>query len=187
LAWQLVHYVCDEMRACSELIRKCLERTHEIDGDIDEIGVSDGQSAALLCKLAGESNVHLFDTFNGIPESEITEGLDDEPAGAFRASVEQVERTLLKFDNYKLHKGVFPHTAVQLGPLRFVHIDCDLYKTTSAALDWAWPQIEVGGLILDDDYLWEQCRGARLAVDEFVARVECNLEINTQRAIIRKG
>ena len=42
-------------------------RTRKIDGDLAEVGVYCGGSAKLICEAKGDSALHLFDTFNGIP------------------------------------------------------------------------------------------------------------------------
>jgi O-methyltransferase len=52
------------------------------------------------------------------------------------------------------HKGLFPESAAELGELRFsfVHLDLDLYDSTKAALEWFWPRVVSGGILLSHDY-----------------------------------
>ncbi len=49
---------------------KCLwwyERTEKIKGELAEVGVYKGGSAKLICEAKGNSILHLFDTFEGLP------------------------------------------------------------------------------------------------------------------------
>jgi O-methyltransferase len=53
-----------------------------------------------------------------------------------------------------LRKGLFPDSAIGLEQMRFwfVHLGLDLYDSTAAALEWFWPRISSGGILLSHDY-----------------------------------
>ncbi len=42
-----------------------------LPGDIAEVGVYEGGSARMICEVKAELNLHLFDTFAGLPESTV--------------------------------------------------------------------------------------------------------------------
>ena len=68
----------------------------------------------------------------------------------------QVKAFLKGFENVHFHAGVFPEAApVELKPqpsFKFVHLDVDLHRSTSAALEWFYPRLVRGGIIVAHDY-----------------------------------
>ena len=58
----------------------------------------------------------------------------------------------------QLHPGWFVATLPAFlesfdGPLRLVHVDCDLYSSTAEALELLAPRIEPGTVVVFDEYL----------------------------------
>ena len=158
-------------------------------GDAAEIGVYRGHGAKLICELLPESTVYLFDTFTGFPREMLTLPIDKHWTGrSFTStSVDIAKQTLNGHDNHLIFPGTFPATADGLSPrLRFVHIDCDVYLSTKAALEWCWPLLVPGGVVLDDDYGSESCKGAKQAVDEFCEANGLPAEVKLFRAILRR-
>ena len=49
-------------------ITSAVRITKKIPGDIAEVGVYKGGTAKLICMNKGDKTLHLFDTFEGIPE-----------------------------------------------------------------------------------------------------------------------
>jgi hypothetical protein len=50
---------------------------------------------------------------------------------------------------------------------KLVHIDVDLYQPTRDSVEFFYPRMVPGGVILCDDYGSTRCPGARRAMDEF--------------------
>ena len=151
-------------------------RTAKVPGDIAEVGVYKGGSARLICEVKENRALHLFDTFEGLPEC--TEWDPDFRAGGFAAGFEQVSRYLAPFPNVHLHRGLFPETARGLEHLRFsfVHLDVDLYQSTRDGLEWFYPRMNRGGILISHDYV--NAEGVRKAFDDFFAdKPECLLEL----------
>lgn len=147
-------------------IRELCSRVSGLDGDAAEIGVWRGEGAKLICELLPTSTVHLFDTFDMPPVEMWSEEHDlDRRNLHFRTSVPHVEETLSGLSNFEIHQGVFPVTAIDDVRLKFVHVDCDFYLSTKAALEWAWEHLVPNGIVLDDDY--GIVPGAKRAVDEW--------------------
>lgn len=176
-----------------ELIKRCCAEVASLPGDAAEIGVYRGDSAAVICEALPGSTVWLFDTFRGFTDGMLgTVPEDSHWTGSWRnmwrdTSVEIVEKRLNGHANRKIIAGAFPKSAFGLSPqLRFAHIDVDVYPSTLAALQWAWPLLVPGGIIIDDDYGNQSCGGARRAVDEFCRLHEIEFEFVESRAIIRR-
>jgi O-methyltransferase len=138
-----------------------------IEGHFAELGVWKGLTARLIHHYAPERTLHLFDTFYGFDARDLDVEL---PAGLFGdTSVEAVmDKIAPRNDNILVHAGRFPDTAVQ-APVRFafVHLDADLFAPTHAGLEFFYPRMSRGGIIVIHDYnAWV---GARHAVDQFFA------------------
>jgi O-methyltransferase len=160
-------------------------QTAKIPGPIAEVGVFQGGSARLICAVKGDRDLHLFDTFEGLPAPS---QFDPKfKSGSFAASQSQVQSLLSGFCNLHFHKGLFPASAAGMEHLRFsfVHIDVDLYKSTRACLDWFYPRLNHGGLLISHDY--REVEGVRKAFQEFFSdKPECLIELSgTQIAFVK--
>jgi O-methyltransferase len=148
-------------------IGQSLLEVSELDGDIAELGVYKGGSSAGMALLAPKKTLHLFDTFEGMREPQF-----DEPhsKGDFADTTEQSVRSL--FDpnfSLKIHRGWFPETITdELRDTRFcfVHIDGDFYETTRDAINFFWPRLVKGGIMVFDDWEWHACPGVKRALIE---------------------
>lgn len=132
------------------------------EGCFVEFGVYQGGSARRLAELAVRQSrsCHLFDTFNGIPESGPFDVIE-----VGEMSDVNLEALKLAIPSAEFHVGVFPHTMPNdLGPIGFAHIDCDQYLSCLAAIDKFVPLLVKDGVILFDDY--NVTPGVRKAVDE---------------------
>lgn len=167
----MVRQVADERtlllshgEACQLLA--CLETTAQVDGDVAELGVAYGASAKLLSMgLPTGKNLHLFDTFEGLPETTAADGMRFQ-AGEFESSLEDVRR-YVGTERVHYYPGLFPATAEPLGDRRFsfVHLDADLYESTLAALQFFYQRLSRGGILLCHDY--PSAKGVVTALEEF--------------------
>lgn len=167
-------------------LTQLLELTQGVDGLVVECGSFRGLTAYLFCRtLAAESpdfkgqGVHLFDSFQGLsaptPEDELAAGVPrgktKRGPGMFSASVEVVQTTLAGFPDVTFHPGWLPEslTDAPAGPFRFVHLDLDLYDPSRGCLEFFYPRLAAGGLLVCDDYGSVRWPGVRTAVDDFCA------------------
>ena len=138
-----------------------------VEGDFAELGVYQGATARLIHQYAPERRLHLFDTFSGFDEREIG---SPSHRGLFSdTSVDVVMKKIApRSDNIAIHAGSFPETAASApDSFAFVHIDADLSEPTSAGLEFFYPRMSPGGVLVVHDYnAW---LGARTAVDKFCA------------------
>jgi hypothetical protein len=134
---------------CVELYQ-AVTAAEKIHGDLAEVGVYRGGTAALMLTASAHKRLHLFDTFTGLPHGE-----GDMVADEWAGSLSEVKRNLDYWnDRIIYHPGLFPVSALGAESLRFsfVHLDVDLYDSTSAALEWFWPRMVPGGILLSHDY-----------------------------------
>jgi hypothetical protein len=99
-----------DVEACQ--LSAMVDATAKIGGDMAEVGTYNGGSAKIICEVKGDRPLHLFDTFEGIPEVEEidTHGYDVEKfaVGQYAASLEAVMSYLKKYPNVFFYKGLFP-------------------------------------------------------------------------------
>jgi O-methyltransferase len=142
-------------------------------GEYWECGVYKGGSAVLLadCIQSSGQNIRLrlFDTFEGHPYDDV-KPYGHRKNGFSDTSYTAVLHSLSGFECAAIHRGVIPQSfegfeAVQI---RLAHLDLDLYQSTKDAIEFIWPRIMPGGIILEDDYYSPEC-GARQANDEYMA------------------
>ena len=161
---------------------------HHLPGDMAEVGVFQGASAKLICEAKGDKPLHLFDTFEGLPKASEHDGAVHSEK-QYACSLESVRSHLQAYENVHFYKGRFPDLAGPLENTRFsfVHFDVDLYESTLACLEFFYPRMIVGGVMLSHDY--SMLAGVREAVDEFLdSRPEKPIELpSTQCMIVKLG
>jgi O-methyltransferase len=141
-------------------------------GAFAEVGVYRGGSAQILCAAKGAAVLHLFDTFCGMPEvNPVTDGVFR--TGDFGdATLEFVRTRLAAYEGVVLHPGIFPVSAAALAQekpvFQFVHLDVDLYQSTLAGLNFFYPLLAEGGLLVSHDYNHTRAPGVKRAFDEFL-------------------
>ena len=143
-----------------------------VEGHIAEVGVYKGGTAKLIATIieGSEKTLHLFDTFDGMPETDA--GKDLHHKGDFAdTSLESVQHLVGTSPMIHYYPGFFPATSgpIEQYPFCFVHIDVDIYRSVLDSCDFFYPRMTKGGIMVFDDYGFESCPGAKLAVDQFFA------------------
>ncbi len=117
------------------------------EGLVLEFGVNFATSIRQIASLAAQE-VHGFDSFEGLPEA-----WHGEPRGSYttKGTLPAVP------ENVFLHQGWFEDTLPPFlerfrGPVRLVHIDCDLYSATRTVLESLAGRIVPGSVIVFDEY-----------------------------------
>jgi len=145
----------------------------KIPGAFAEAGVYKGDSAKILHQMDTGRSFHLFDTFSGFEARDLVYETGEAATYATDnfadTSVVKVLKNIEGNDNILIHAGYFPDTTLDLQDEIFalVNLDLDLYIPTKAALEFFYPRLSPGGLIIIHDYnpKWE---GICKAVDEFL-------------------
>ena len=142
----------------------------KLDGDMAEVGVYQGGSAKLIAEVKNEKELYLFDTFEGLPkvsEKDTHFGASYWTTGEFsNTSLENVENYLSNYKNIYCYKGKFPETSepIKTKKFSFVHLDVDLFQSTIDCLEFFYPRMINGGIILTHDYHTD---GVKQAFNEF--------------------
>ena len=155
------------------------------EGVMAEVGVYQGCSAKIISMASGGVPLHLFDTFAGLPTPDAGEH-ERMREGHYAASLDRV-RSFLADRACSFYPGLFPDTAGPAEYLRFsfVHLDVDLKASTLACLDFFYPRMVPGGVILTHDYSYLD--GVREAFGEFLSRRrERTIELPTSQAMLVK-
>lgn len=117
---------------------------------------------------------HLFDSFKGLPKAtEYDDGTKAEK-GQFACDLDTVKYNLREWEDLRFYEGWIPGVFTQLDQdkvFRLVYIDVDLYKPIKQALEFFWPRVCSGGVIVVDDYGQENWPGVKSAVTEFCKSV----------------
>ena len=157
-----------------------------LDGEMAEVGVYQGVSARLISIASGGVPLHLFDTYSGLPDVDATEKVRMRE-GHYSASLSSVQAFMADRPDITYHPGLFPSTAEPCSDRRFsfVHLDVDLKSSTLACLEFFYPRMLAGGVILSHDYSYLD--GVRSAFTEFLShRREQAIELPTSQAMIVK-
>ena len=182
---------------CYILLTLARQAAH-MAGNWIECGVYRGGTASMLTKLIRDEDLncilHLFDTFEGMPETDPQ--LDLHKAGDFAGtSLEEVKTRVFslfgKTDNrIQFHPGFIPETFTEFHSDRitFAHIDVDIYKSVSDCCEFIYPRLVPGGFLIFDDYGFPTCPGARKAVDQFFnEKPEFPVVLPTGQALVVKA
>jgi len=147
----------------------------DVAGDFAELGVHMGHSAKVLADVIAaheaDRRLYLFDTFEGFDERDL-DGVDaDQPAIYGDTSLLTVQQYIGHGDVCRYRPGYFPDTAEGMpsdATFALVHLDCDLYEPTRAALDFFYPRLSTGALVIVHDYSSGHWPGVPQAVHEFL-------------------
>ena len=147
------------------------ERLEKISGDFAELGVYQGEFAARISSRFPDRTLYLFDTFEGFDARDMAaeSGYSRATTGEFAdTSVDLVLSKLTAPEKAVIRKGYFPETAEGLdAKFAFVSLDADLYEPTYNGLEWFYPRMASGGVLLLHDYESARFSGVRAAVDAY--------------------
>ena len=163
-----------------------LGHTLDLDGEVAECGAFQGLSSYLFCsylRLACPDfdgrGYHIFDSFQGLSQpprsrSRLSGSRRRYPfriqkGRRFHGSLEAVKSTLMDFPQIEYHRGWIPESFAGIPEknYRFVHLDLDLYEPIKGSVEYFYPRMVKGGVIVIDEYAFPRWPGARKAVDEF--------------------
>jgi hypothetical protein len=162
--------------------------TLELPGGRAECGAYRGATALMLCNAwhsrHGDftgSGFYLIDSFSGTGVSTVHDLIPvrDARGGTHMSPFFPPGKTDVTADAVRGHFHDFPGAAICAGwipavfaqlpeqPWAFVHIDLTLYEATLAALEYFYPRLTSGGVIICDGSVF--CPGVQQALDEFSA------------------
>lgn len=156
-----------------------LERASQLNGDVAECGCWRGlsayQSATRLKQQNFKGTFYIFDSFEGLSdfkEEDISsfEKHDETRKKEFACGEDIVKSNLSEFDFIEYKKGWIPERFHEVTDKKFsfVHIDVDMYQPILDSVEFFYPRMVSGGIIVFDDYGYNYFPGAKKAVDEYV-------------------
>lgn len=156
------------------MVHQLMRLVGAVEGDTAECGVYKGSTSWLVCranKEATHARTHyVFDSFKGLSKPNELDGRHWSE-GDLSCVLDEVKTNLQEFDKVVFLEGWIPSRFGEVKERRFsfVHIDVDLYDPTKQSLEFFYPLLAPGGIMLCDDYGFETCPGATKAMEEFFA------------------
>ena len=163
---------------------------NNIPGDFVECGVWRGGSCMLMVYTLMESGIKdrtiwLYDTFAGMTKPGEQDGaaekeewemnkITDEKNKWCLGELEEVKQNLQStgypVNNFRIIKGKVEDTIPSDMPqkIAILRLDTDWYQSTKHELEYLYPLLQKGGVLIVDDYgAWQ---GARKATDEYFSK-----------------
>lgn len=150
-----------------------VKQTHNVLGVMAELGVYKGGSAKLIAEQNTNKELFLIDSFKGlsVPSPEMG---DKHMKGEFADTTlvevkKHIESSVFPLARITYFEGFVPYILTTLPEVKysFVHMDMDLYLPTKNAIEYFYPRMSKGGVMLFDDYKWQMCDGVTRIIDEF--------------------
>lgn len=150
--------------------------------DFAECGCWKGHSSYFISKLILKSDknikFHIFDSFEGLSKEtpkdnellKLNKNGIEKIRSQFLSNEDFVRNKVLKeFQFVNIYKGWIPEKfkIIENSKFSFVHIDVDLYEPTYKSLEFFYPRLVEGGIIVCDDYNSKFFDGSKKAWDEF--------------------
>jgi O-methyltransferase len=149
-----------------------------LPGDFVECGVNEGWLSLTICHFLDFNSLgkafYLFDTYSGIPAEQISER--ERERAALHHYVDCYEATKAKFvgfPNARLVRGRIPETlpAAPVDKVSYLSIDMNIAKPERDAIEFFWPKLSRGGIVVLDDYAFGGYDAQHETMDEFASSV----------------
>lgn len=156
-----------------------------LPGDFVECGVNTGICSLAICEYLNlaqpttpettnkDRMFWLFDTFEGIPEDQMT---NEEKAHSLRQNEKFYEdcwdlacRNFAPYPNTRLVRGRVPESlhTVSIERVAYLSIDMNIVEPEIAAIEFFWDRLVPGALVVLDDYGWQPHRAQYEAMNRF--------------------
>jgi hypothetical protein len=138
--------------------------------------VNTGVLSLAICEYVDFNSLqkffYLFDTFAGIPESQMS---GTERPGRLLSNTKYpdcYEQTLANFGPFpraKLVRGLVPDTlaTVPIDRVAYLSIDMNIAYPERKAIEYFWPKLSPGAFVVLDDYGWQDYEEQRRSMDDF--------------------
>lgn len=176
-------------------MQKMFNRVANLDGDIVECGVGKMHTFQMLAEFLQEQGstkkLWGFDSFEGFPEPTPE---DSSPRNSQKGEWKYInEEDVAKFllilgfkrqwidSHIKIVKGFFQYTLPKsnISKISFLHLDVDLYDSYKTCLQYLFPKVVEGGVVLFDEYANKnenlKFPGAKKAIDEYFSGTKYKL------------
>lgn len=124
-----------------------------------EFGTGRATSTSILAPYAKKADavLYTFDWLKGLPEEWVVSDSERYAVGTFKTEKEHVLEHVGRKEHIRFVEGLFrdslpPFLAEHSGPVAFMHVDCDIYSSTSFVLTSLRDRITAGTIIIFDEY-----------------------------------
>lgn len=174
------------------------ENVAGVPGSTAECGVYRGTGSGIICQtLQKQFTAHErhfgFDSFEGVSAPDERDRMPNGNCawrqGQLKTHYEATAELLSEFPQCQLVRGWIPQTfPIAAGHhFRLVHIDVDLYEPTLDSLQFFYPRLNPGGVIVLDDHGFADCPGARRAANEYFAdKPDKVIDLTTGQGFVMK-
>lgn len=150
----------------------------KLPGDFVECGVNEGWLSSTVCAFIDfnslDKKFYLYDTYEGIPEEQISEREKERSAlHKYIDCYERTKGTFAKYPRVELIRGKVPDT-LPLAPierLSYLSIDMNIAAPELAAIEYFWPKISPGGVVILDDYAFGGYDAQHETMNQFAASI----------------
>lgn len=157
-------------------LREYVKLSNALPGDLAECGCYVGTAAFFMAQASKHGKLYLFDSFQGLSDPDETDkniDVDVMPwsAGDLRTTEATLRSNLSRYDSVVVFPGWIPERFMEVAnhQFRVVHVDVDLYQPTRDSLEFFYPRLVKGGVIVMDDYGFKTCPGATRAAEELAS------------------
>jgi len=176
------------------VLREYVKLSNDLPGDLAECGCYVGTSAFFMAQASQHGTLYLFDSFQGLSNPDVvdqrtTKDVLPWSAGDLSTDEATLRHNLSRYDSIEVLSGWIPKRFDDVANRHFrvVHIDVDLYEPTRDSLEFFYPRLVQGGVIVMDDYGFATCPGATQAAHEFASRHGVGvLHLATGQGVITK-
>lgn len=165
----------DELRGLMRLI--WMSCVNNVPGAIVELGCAQGHTTTyfrrVLDKVGGDRELHVCDSFEGLPEKREEDGDSANfVKGSFAMGTDVIRGTFQQAGLALpiIHVGWFSEIRDYPDQIAFAFIDGDFYDSMTDGINAVWPRLSNGGTIAVHDYNHPELPGAKMAVDDFLSR-----------------
>jgi O-methyltransferase len=144
-----------------------------------ECGVEWGYTAFFALKTLTNNDkkmnsfsMHLYDAWQDMREEELLESEYWHVNLYKNLDIESTKKNLIEFkENLIFHQGYIPDSLMKKpdppDTIFYLHIDLNASKPTESALEFFYPRLVVGGIILFDDYGWDAYEDTKNTIENF--------------------
>jgi O-methyltransferase len=155
------------------------ERARRLPGSFVECGGNTGILSLAVCEYVDFNSTakdfFLFDTFCGIPESQMRAEerphRTQENADIYEECFDVVSRNFAPYPRARLVRGLVPDTlaTAAIDRVCYLSIDMNIVEPEIAAMEFFWDKLVPGAAVILDDYGWKNYVLQQEAHDRFAA------------------
>lgn len=158
-------------------IRHAIKFTKVSEFNFVECGVGEGMSIFFAMReimgseIASKCSMHLYDSWGEMKEEFLLKSEISNKGRWKNLQIDDTKRNLEEFtDHITYHQGYIPEsfkTTSSPPTIVYLHIDLNSAKPTLASLEFFYPRLVSGGVILFDDYGWQGYEDTKKMIDKF--------------------